>query len=1203
MLASKLFRGLFLSVGLAHVRIFTRMLLAALALVVPSTARAVPGDPDMSFGSSGLATVPMTTSIDQAYGAVGVGFRYVTGRAIRGSDAHLFLSKFLPEGTLDPTFGSAGRTMLRLEYPSDGIMVRQQPDFKLLVVGTHYVPNAFEIMVARFNSDGSLDATFGTNGAYTRRVGSGSYGMAVNIQGDGKILVAGSANDLTNGTVDMAILRLNGDGTPDATFGTAGLTTLDFRGGFDEANGVSEVAANKILVIGTAGSAVGLDFAIARLNPNGTVDTTFGPPAQNGLVLIDVGGNLDEAETMSVGNDVIWLGGTSLRTSDNLYAFSLAKLTLDGILDTTFGGAGVAMVSSGIGHTYGKSIAPSPGKILIGGVSSGRPVMARFNVDGTLDATLGSGGVVVDPDYGGMIGVGYEGSTIIAVGTGLGSADPFSHDILRLRYTATGAPDTTFGSGGRTLTNLFTLSWDVRAVTTTPEGKVVIAGSLGDPFDSDFAALRLAANGARDGFGLGGVRSVGFGRGDDRANAMLPRPDGALILGGRSNVLGTSSFALARLITDGNLDTNFGTGGRTTHTMGLGSAEIHALAAAPGGKIIAAGQALVASGNSDFALARYLANGVLDATFGTGGIVITPFGPEPDIAQAVAVQLDGKIVVAGYTRSSGVFDFAVARYDASGTLDSTFGADGKVTIAVGASNDLGHALALLPDGKILVAGEVFNSGTNSDMAVVRLNANGAIDTTFGTAGIAIVNFASGADAAWAMAVQPNDKIVLAGTAFDGVGRGFALARLNADGSTDTGFGSGYAAGGRATTDITGSVDTATALALRRDGRIVSAGVAGTQWAVTRSLGDSRPVLTLTDLNADGKSDVLYRNVSTGGVYRMVMGGFVMHHAAPAYSEPNTAWKVVADADFNGDGYSDLLYRNDTTGQVAIVPFEANGVTGTPVIFYTEPNAAWKIVHTPDLDGDGRADILWWNSSTGQVYAMLLNGGAIVAQGLMYAEPDTAWKIVAVGDMDGSGKANQLVWRHGTTGQVYLMTITVAGGAFSQSGVQIYQEPNTAWKILAAADFNGDGKSDLLWRNSTSGQIYVMLMSGSTIQSQGLMYVEPDLAWKIVAQGDYNGDGKADLLWRNETTGGVYMMLINGLAIASQAMVYGEPNTAWKLLGPWEYGQATGIVSDAMAAKALPSTFDGPLLNASPGLSGAPLNRSLDMNQVYPGAAR
>ena len=308
----------------------------------------------------------------------------------------------------------------------------------------------------------------------------------------------------------------------------------------------------------------------------------------------------------------------------------------------------------------------------------------------------------------------------------------------------------------------------------------------------------------------------------------------------------------------------------------------------------------------------------------------------------------------------------------------------------------------------------------------------------------------------------------------------------------------------------------------------------------------------TDFNNDGKSDILYRNNSTGQVYRLLMSGFGVANASMAYTEPNTAWKVIADADFDGDGVSDLLWRNTATGQVFIQPFAASGLPVGGTVFYTEPSSAWKIVHTPDLDGDGRADLLWYNTATGQVYAMLMNGAAIKAQGMVYTEPNTAWSIVVVGDFAGSGKANQLAWRNSVTGQLYLMTVSYAGGVFSQSGAMIYAEPNTAWKVIGAPDLDGDGRSDLLWRNDATGQVYGMLMNGGAIASQGMIYTEPNLAWKIVAQGDYNGDGKADLLYRNESTGQVYMMLMSGLAVANAGLVYGEPNTLWKVLGPYEY---------------------------------------------------
>jgi hypothetical protein len=306
----------------------------------------------------------------------------------------------------------------------------------------------------------------------------------------------------------------------------------------------------------------------------------------------------------------------------------------------------------------------------------------------------------------------------------------------------------------------------------------------------------------------------------------------------------------------------------------------------------------------------------------------------------------------------------------------------------------------------------------------------------------------------------------------------------------------------------------------------------------------------TDFNDDGRSDILWRNSANGLVFRMLMNGTTRMSEAVAYSEPNLAWTIVADGDFNGDGVTDLLWRNTSTGQVYLMPFSASGFPSGGAIIHTT-TAAWKIVSAPDLNGDGKADILWWNSTTGQVYAMIMNGTAITQQGFVYTEPDTAWRIEAVGDLDGDGKQNQLLWRNTSNGQVYLMTVNVLGGGFSQSGGVIYNS-TPPYQMIATGDFNGDGKDDILWRQPTTGAVYMMLMNGAAITFEGVVHTAGDLNWKIVAAGDYNGDGKADILWRNESTGMIYMMLMNGPTKAAEAVIYTEPNLSWKVLGPWEY---------------------------------------------------
>jgi hypothetical protein len=308
---------------------------------------------------------------------------------------------------------------------------------------------------------------------------------------------------------------------------------------------------------------------------------------------------------------------------------------------------------------------------------------------------------------------------------------------------------------------------------------------------------------------------------------------------------------------------------------------------------------------------------------------------------------------------------------------------------------------------------------------------------------------------------------------------------------------------------------------------------------------------VTDFNSDGKSDLLWRNDSTGQVYRMLMNGAFRTNEAMVYTEPNTAWTIVGDADFDGNGVTDLLWRNSSTGQVFFMPFNAGGFPSGGAFVHTEPNPAWKIVATPDINGDGKADILWFNSSTRNTYIMLLNGAAIVGEAFGFGkgfDPDTAWRIEGVGDFSETGQQDQVLWRNTASGRVDL---TSSFGSPSPAFFANSTPPN---EIVAVADFNGDAKDDILWRNPNTGAVSMMLIGGvpPTITSNSVIYTEPNLAWKIVAAGDYNGDGKADILWRNDSTGMIYMMLMNGPAIVSQAVVYTEPNTAWKVLGPWEY---------------------------------------------------
>jgi len=336
-------------------------------------------------------------------------------------------------------------------------------------------------------------------------------------------------------------------------------------------------------------------------------------------------------------------------------------------------------------------------------------------------------------------------------------------------------------------------------------------------------AIALAAPGDLDpSFGTAGTVITSFG-GTDVASAVAIQPDGKLVVAGRTNIAGNTVFALARYNATGGLDPAFGTGGLVTTDFGS-TDQAFAVALQGDGKIVTAGRR-----GSDVIVARYNADGTQDTLFGatnTPGRVVTNFGATEQ-ALAVVLQPDGKIVVAGRTNKpapNGNFDFALARYEAAGTLDLTFGTLGLVTTDFGGSVDRAFAMALQPDGKLVVVGD-----SDANFALARYNSDGSLDGGFGAGGKVVTSF-GGIDQASAVILQPDGKIVVAGQTDTGVSIDFALARYNSDGSLDGAFGSG----GRVTTNFTGtSDDLGSAVALQSDGKIVVGGTSNDNFALAR----------------------------------------------------------------------------------------------------------------------------------------------------------------------------------------------------------------------------------------------------------------------------------------------------------------------------------------------------------------------------------
>ncbi len=382
-----------------------------------------------------------------------------------------------------------------------------------------------------------------------------------------------------------------------------------------------------------------------------------------------------------------------------------------------------------------------------------------------------------------------------------------------------GSLDTTFGTGGIVTTSLGSHDDYAYALGIQSDGKLVAAGYSNNGSNLDFALVRYNADGSLDTtFGTGGKVTTSVGSSDDAAYGLGIQSDGKLVAAGYSNNGSNADFALVRYNADGGLDTTFGAGGKVTTAIGSSNNYARALGIQSDGKLVAAGYSNNGS-NLDFALVRYNADGSLDTTFGTGGKVTTSVGSSDDAAYALGIQSDGKIVAAGQYLNGSYYDFALVRYNTNGSLDTTFGTGGKVTTAIRSSNDVARTLGIQSDGKIVAAGFSQKYGYNYDFALVRYNADGSLDTAFGTGGKVITPVGSSSAIAYALGIQSDGRIVAAGDYANGSNADFALVRYNADGSLDTTFGTG----GKVTTPVGSSSSNANALGIQSDGRIVAAG--------------------------------------------------------------------------------------------------------------------------------------------------------------------------------------------------------------------------------------------------------------------------------------------------------------------------------------------------------------------------------------------
>ncbi len=865
----------------------------------------------------------------------------VTGGTMDADGAvHSLLARYNVDGSLDSSFSGDGKVIIGSGTESLGVSVAVQSDGKILVSGAIDDGNAggdFSLM--RFNANGNLDTSFSGDGIATTDFGGLDVGFSVATQSDGKIIVAGNHDG------DFALARYNSDGNLDASFSGDGMLTTDF-GGTEAGGSVVVQGDGKILVAGVSLIGSNWNFAVARYNANGSLDTTF---SGDGKVLTDFGIN-QSSITLAVqadGKIVVAGGGYSGGLSFN--GFGLVRYNSDGTLDTSFSGDGVVVTDFG-GDSAGQSVkVQADGRILVGGFSNGDFAMVRYNSDGTLDTSFsGDGKVTTDiGGYDGINGIAIQGDgRIVAVGVSGDDKIMTTGDVALARYNVDGTLDTGGSAGDTTPPTVLTFNPTDGAIGAAIGSNIVVgfseaiqngSGTIAIHSDSATGTVLESYNAATSAnlsisgstltidptvnlagnthyivtFDAGSVKDLagnsyagttsydfttanGSGKiitdfgGTDYGFGMAMQIDGKMIMTGTSN----GDFALARYNQNGSLDTTFDTDGKVTTDFGGYEGGLD-VAVQPDGKIFAVGY----KGDVGVVLAGYNSDGSLDASFGTGGKVITDLVDMHDAHASIALQSDGKILVAGGING----DIALARYTVNGTLDTTFAGDGEVTADFG-HDDRSSIVTVQSDGKILVAGSSW-LGNYAAFALVRYNSDGTLDAGFGTGGKVTTFFSEittlfsefpGTDQCHGMAIQSDGKILLAGMG----DHGFALARYNVDGTLDTTF----SGDGKVATYVEGGGG-GFSVTVQSDGKILVSGTANQEGPFVIGV-DSNCDFALVRYNSDGTLDTAF---GEGGKVVTDFGGTEFATTVALQSDG----KIVLSG-YSNNGFALARYNNDGT---------------------------------------------------------------------------------------------------------------------------------------------------------------------------------------------------------------------------------------------------------------------------------------------------
>lgn len=412
-------------------------------------------------------------------------------------------------------------------------------------------------------------------------------------------------------------------------------------------------------------------------------------------------------------------------------------------LDSTFGNSGKVITDINSSSEWGMYLAKqSDGKIFIAGKtlngSRADVALARYNNTGTLDNTFDNDGKVTTNIGGDFFagGVALQSDGKIVVAGSIWDSNNNNYDIVVLRYNADGTLDTSFDSDGKAITNIGTKDDTGYGLALQSDGKILVTGLTQDGVAIHIGLVRFNSNGQLDNtFDNDGKVTTNIDpySNDDRGLSVAVQSDNKILVTGttyNSLYSDETAICLARYNSDGTLDTSFSGDGVLMTQIGSFSNQGNQVSNYPGGKILVAGATGNSDDTNDFALVRYNNDGTLDTSFSGDGKVSTPVGTGNDLGKALLIQSDGKIILAGYAGNS-TSDFGLVRYNVDGTIDTSFDGDGKVITPIGNSDDFATGILIQGDGKIILGGSAWNSD-NADFALVRYNLNIKNNSTQGT---------------------------------------------------------------------------------------------------------------------------------------------------------------------------------------------------------------------------------------------------------------------------------------------------------------------------------------------------------------------------------------------------------------------------------------------------------------------------------------